>query len=266
MIFLKNLFLWSWLITLPVTLAGGYVLVRTLERTYTFHVRYGGWTKDLELGSVARYEVGQLANMIRAKFKNNLRPLDTQLERIYLVVPTSNLALLESHMPQSGFEYVEGRILQGNKWQKMKIRYRGDSSYRWAWDKKSIRIKTRKSSLHDGQRLINLLAPRSNEQLNNYFSYLLANQMGLLAPRVNLVRLFLNGEDRGIHTQVEQISELSLRNASFMPGDIYRGELLGMGLFLGSGIPSESLFTTAGVWDKVAVNNHYPSDSQKPIE
>jgi len=266
MIFLKKLFLWSWLITLPVTLVGGYVLFRTLERTYAFHVRYGGWTKDLELGSVARYEVGQLSNMIRAKFKNNVRPLGPQLERIYLAVPTSNLALLESHMPQSGFEYVEGRILQGDKWQKMKIRYRGDSSYRWAWDKKSIRIKTRKSSLHDRQRLINLLAPRSNEQLNNYFSYLLANQMGLTAPRVNLVRLFLNGEDRGIHTQVEQISELSLRNASFMPGDIYRGELLGMGLFLGSGIPSESLFTSAGVWDKVAVNNHYPSDSQKPME
>ena len=266
MIFLKKLFLWSWLITLPVTLVGGYVLVRTLERTYTFHVRYGGWTKDLELGSVARYEVGQLANMIRAKFKNNVRPIDTQLNQIYLVVPTSNLALLESHMPQSGFNYVEGRMLQDNKWQKMKIRYRGDSSYRWAWDKKSIRIKTGKSSLHDGQRLINFLAPRSNEQLNNYFSYLLANQMGLLAPRVNLVRLFLNGEDRGIHTQVEQISELSLRNGAFMPGDIYRGELLGMGLFLGSGIPSESLFTTAGVWDKVAVNNHYPSDSQRPIE
>ena len=89
--------------------------------------------------------------------------------------------------------------------------------------------------------------------------------MGLLAPRTELIRLFLNGEDRGVHTLVEQIKELTLRNASLMPGDIYRGEMVGKDRF-GPGAPTGSLFKSATVWDKVAINNHFSDSSKAPLE
>ncbi|GIT27929.1 MAG: hypothetical protein CM1200mP41_39730 [Gammaproteobacteria bacterium] len=45
---------------------------------------------------------------------------------------------------------------------------------------------------------MNLLAPRTDEQLNNYLSYKLADSMGLLSPRTELTRVFINGEDQGV--------------------------------------------------------------------
>ena len=174
------------------------------------------------------------------------------------------MAQLESHMPQSGFEYVEGGIVVDGAIKKVKVKYRGDTHYRWAWDKKSIRIKTNKNYLLDGLRSINLISPRTAEQLNNFLSYRLAHDMGLLAPKTDLVRLYMNGQDRGVYILVEQVKELMLRKNQLMPGDIYRGEIIGKDQYRQSGI--NTLFDSPSVWDKVAVNNHYVDDFDLPLE
>jgi len=262
--YLKQIFLWSWILTVPISLVGGYLLYRTIDRAYTYSVRYGTNKEELQFDRVARYEINQLTNLARVKFVKELSGQETSLKSIHLVVPEANLGKLEAHMPQSGFEYVDGRMIREGKLTKIKVKYRGDTFYRWAWDKKSLRIKTSKKSLFEGIRWVNLLAPRSEEQLNNYLSYRLANMMGVLAPRTELIRLFLNGEDRGVHILVEQIKEMTLRNASLMPGDIYRGELIGKDRF-GPGAPTGSLFQSAAVWDKVAINNHFADSSKAPL-
>jgi len=262
--YVRQLFLWSWVITVPISLVGSYLLYRAADRTYTYSVRYGGEKEELQFDRIVRYEARQLANFVRVKFLQGLGKEGTSLKSLHVVVPEANLAKLEAHMPQSGFEYVDGRMIRDDRLQKVKIKYRGDTFYRWAWDKKSLRIKTSKKSLFEGIRSVNLLAPRSEEQLNNYLSYRLANMMGILAPRTELIRLFLNGEDRGVHILVEQIKEMTLRNASLMPGDIYRGELIGKDRF-GPGAPTGSLFQSAAVWDKVAINNHFADSSKAPL-
>ena len=90
-------------------------------------------------------------------------------------------------MPQSGYDYVKGRMLIDGKLAKGDLKYRGDTFYRWAWDKKSMRIRTSRQTLFEGLRYVNLLSARSKEQLNNYLSYRLASLMGLVAPRTELV-------------------------------------------------------------------------------
>ena len=263
--FFLKLFFWSWLITLPVSIAGGYVFYKTIDRFFTYSIRYGGAKEELQLDAITRYEINQLANFTRAHIKKVFGGRETSLKQIHLIVPEPNLAKLQAHMPQSGFSYVKGRMLHQGKLKKVKVKYRGDTFYRWAWDKKSIRIKTAKKSLFEGMRSVNLLAPRSEEQLNNYLSYRLAKIMGVLAPRTEQVRLYINGEDRGVHTLVEQIKEITLRRASLMPGDIYRGEIIGKDRF-GPGAPADSLFRSATVWDKVAVNNHFTESSNAPLQ
>ena len=57
--------------------------------------------------------------------------------------------------------------------------------------------------------------------------------MGIIVPRTKLVRVFLNGTDRGIHVLVEQLGEMTLRFRRIMPGDIYRGEIAGKDRFVG---------------------------------
>ncbi|MBT6070003.1 MAG: hypothetical protein HOH09_03000 [Proteobacteria bacterium] len=263
--FLVSAFCWSWLVTLPICIIGGYLTYRTIDRTYTFSIRYGSNAEAVKLDSIARYEVNQLVNHTRVQVKRFLAGKKSELPTISLVLPEPQKKYLHEHLPQSGFDYVKGGVFLDDQLRKMKLKYRGDTFYRWAWDKKSLRVKTSKKHLYDGLRAINLLAPRTEEQLNNFFSYRLADQLGLLAPRTDLIRLFINGKDRGVHTLVEQIDEGTIRNAGLMPGDIYRGEILGKDKF-GPGAPVDSLFYSAAVWDKVAVNNHFDELSKKPLD
>ncbi|MFT5111109.1 MAG: hypothetical protein ACI8P9_000420 [Parasphingorhabdus sp.] len=264
---LGRIFLWSWVVTLPITIMGGYWLYATLDRFHTFAVRYTGTEagegSGMELTAIGQYEFDMLWQRIRAE-KNRLLGNESTLKPVRLYIPESDIKALESYLPQSGYQNVKGAMLADGKLLKVKYRYRGDSVYRWAWYKKSLRVKTSKKRLYEGMRTFNLLAARSAEQLNNYFSYQLANMMGLIAPTTELVRVYLNGKDRGVHFQVEQIEEVFLRNRGLMPGDIYRGEMVGKDRFVGGNV--ESLFDSIAGWDKVTVNNHYAEDSFAPLE
>ena len=87
--------------------------------------------------------------------------------------------------------------------------------------------------------------------------------MGLVAPRTELVRVFINGKDRGVHFLVEQLRETTIRQANLMPGDLYSGEIVGKDRYTDSGV--HSLFETPAVWEKIAVNNHYDEDAKAPL-
>lgn len=264
---IARIFLWSWLITLPITVVGGYWFFATTERFYTFAVRYTGTEAnpggEMELTAIGQYELKILWQRLRAEL-NRLVLDESTLKPLRLYVPKTKIKQLESHMPQSGYENVRGAMFVDGKLIKVKYRYRGDSVYRWAWYKKSLRVKTNKKNLYGRMRTFNLLAARSNEQLNNYLSYQLADMMGLVAPRTELARVYLNGKDQGVHFQVEQVDEVFLRSRGLMPGDVYRGEIIGKDEFVGGDI--ESLFDTVAGWDKVTINNHYDEKSLAPLK
>ena len=263
-IFLR-IFLWSWVLTVPVTLASGYLAFRSFDRFATYGMRYNaGDQRELHLSAVGHYEFSRMSQRIRAAVTGYLRRKPTELRSIHLFVPESSLSNLESHMPQSGYDYVKGRILIDGKLAKGDLKYRGDTFYRWAWDKKSMRIRTSRQTLLEGLRYVNLLSARSKEQLNNYLSYRLASLMGLVAPRTELVRVFINGKDRGVHFLVEQLRETTIRQANLMPGDLYSGEIVGKDRYTDSGV--HSLFETSAVWEKITVNNHYDEDAKAPLE
>jgi len=258
-----RLLLWSWLITLPVAIGGGYLSYNTLSRFYTFQVRYDPYPAQLKLRDLLQYEWDSILLAGQAAV-NRYIDQSTGLKSIYLFVSQPDLARLDIHLPQSGFKYVKAALLHEQKLIKAKTRYRGDFSYHWAWNKKSLRVKTSKDHLYHGLRKFNLLAPQFAEQLNNYLAYQLASHMGLLAPRTELLRVFLNGEDHGVHVLVEQLTEMTLRHNKLMPSDIYRGELYGKDAYTDGG--AATLFDSANLWDKVAINNHYPVEAKQPLE
>ena len=168
---LFRIFLWSWMLTVPVTLVGGYLVFRSFDRFATYGMRYNaGDQRELHLSAVGHYELSRMSQRIRAVVSGYLSEKPTELRSIHLFVPESNLSSLESHMPQSGYDYVKARMLIDGKLAKGDLKYRGDTFYRWAWDKKSMRIKTSRQTLFEGLRYVNLLSARSKEQLNNYLS------------------------------------------------------------------------------------------------
>ncbi|MFP6716843.1 MAG: hypothetical protein VCB82_05015, partial [Alphaproteobacteria bacterium] len=171
-----RIFLWSWVVTVPVTLVGGYLVFRSFDRFVTYGMRYNaGDQQELNLSAIGHYELSRMSQRIRAAVSGYLSEKPTELRSIHLFVPESNLSNLESHMPQSGYDYVKARMLIDGKLAKGDLKYRGDTFYRWAWDKKSMRIKTSRQTLFEGLRYVNLLSARSKEQLNNYLSYRLAS-------------------------------------------------------------------------------------------
>ena len=265
--YFTQIFLWSWVLTLPLMIAGSYLTYRTLDRFYTFQIRYDPRPAKFDLEGILRYEKDQLLQFLRVKSSFQHIFGQTTLPTINLFVSEPNQAQLESYLPQSGFEYVKGGIFIDGQLKKAKVKYRGDFSPHWAWDKKSIRVKTGKGTLFDGLRVFNLQVPKRRHQLHNYLSLKFAETLGLLAPHTEMVRLFLNGKDRGIHIFVEQPSETTLRNANLMPGDIYRGEIVGKDAFTINRVATKKkLFDSTSLWDKVAINNHYDPDSLAPLE
>lgn len=260
----KHCWAWSWLITLPVAVAFIYWGWGTIDRYVTFGVRYDPKPAKMTLLKAGQLEAHHLKQKLRfAVSLSSTKKSTSPLRAINLFVPESNLAQLNSNLPHSGFEYVKGGLWNGKKLQKVKVKYRGDFITHWGYFKKSLRIKTKKNRLFEGMRAFNLTAPKGVFQLHNYLAYQLAESLGLMTPRSEMVTLNLNGKRQGLHLLVEQLEELTLRYHSRMPGDLYVGELVGKDAYRGV---SDKVFEHPGLWKKIAVNNHYIDNSRKPLE
>lgn len=261
----KKIWKWSFIITLPVTIVFFYWAYRTGISYYTFGIRYDATPARVILLHTGKVEFDHMVRRFRlalfppgvfSENKNHLRTIN-------LFIPKSEMTQLNSNLPHSGFDYVRGSLWYGDKVKKVKIRYRGDFLYHWGFYKKSLRIKTKKDNLFEGMRKFNLVVPKFSEHLYNYLGYELARDMGLLAPKAEMVNLAINGKGRGVHLMVEQLDESTLRRNHLMPGDIYSGEIIAKDGYKGL---NDNVFEHAGIWEKSAVNNHYPETSRKPLE
>jgi len=213
-----------------------------------------------QIGKMEFYHLLRLADI---SLSNLFISRDNSLiNNIHIFVSQKNLENLNSNLPHSGFNYVEGYLLNQNTYDKIKLKYRGDSLFHWSSYKKSLRIKTSKKSLFNGMRDFNLIVPRTPQILNNYLSYHLGSLMGLISPKTELVDLFINDELSGIYILTEQLSESTLRRSFHMPGDIYSGEFIGLDHYHGI---ERNLFVHPHAWEKVATSNRFAENQIKPI-
>jgi spore coat protein CotH len=258
---------WSWVVLLPLLAAFIFLASNTAQRYLSVSVNQLGTTylRNLSLYETGemefRYQLHNLYLDVRRAF--GLLPAD-ELRNLQLFIGEPNLARLDSDLPASGFKYVPALMEYNGKLRRIKIRYRGDFHYHWAFYKKSLRIKTKKDQLYDGMRRFNLIVPKTAAQFNNYLSYALARSLGLTVPKNELVTLTINGKYSGLYLLAEQIDESTLRNNGLLPGDIYSGDQI-YGNKLWYGI-KRALFDYPGLWEKLAINNHYPEAHNIPIK
>lgn len=255
----------SWIVTLPVALVFVLWLRGTYSRWDDFTVRHRT-SQDLSLLSVGELEKDHLlrsAEMTATTWRTGEKLAATGLDTVHLYVKDGSLQRLNSNLPHSGLEYVEGGMYYDGAVHEVDVRYRGDNVYHWGFWKKSWRVKTKRGSLYKGMRKFNLVAPRTTEMLNNYFSYRLGETMGLISPYTEVVNVALNGEYIGVFVLTEQLEESTIRRYDRMPGDVYSGELVGMDSYQGI---ENKLFDHPGVWTKAAVNNHFDADAMTPLE
>ncbi|MDP2690416.1 MAG: CotH kinase family protein [Deltaproteobacteria bacterium] len=253
---LKKCWKWSWLATLPVAVVFCLWAVNTASAYRDFKLRYSA-TMKMRLVDIGSMQAGLLLSGAYGV----LFPPSGQrqaLTEVHLYINEADIRKLDSDLPYSGMEFVKGRLLYPDgKLHKVKVRYRGDFSYHWSGRKKSIRIKTGKDQLYDGMRQINLIIPKTPHILGDYLSYTLAGRLGLMAPGPRLVEVYINGKYMGVELMVEQPEEQFLRRHSRMPGDLYKGEIVGRDLF--PGLLME-VFYNPEFWTKDAINNHNPPE------
>ena len=152
-------------------------------------------------------------------------PGDEILPTIHLAIDSENLAALNSDLPESGkTNYYRAYVKYGGKSYTVKARYMGDNHWHWLWDQKSWRIKTKKSKLIENSRKLNIKNPRMGLTLNECVAQDLANEIGLIAPRVYPVKLVVNNIYKGVHLFWDSIDESIIRSYNKMPGSVYTGD------------------------------------------
>lgn len=259
-------FLWRWSLLLTVPVACLFMLwaFRTGTKFMDLGVRFQSLNESMSLHRIGGFEAMGLARDVELVFRPRQRARPPGLRQIEMYVADSAEAQLNSRLPHSGREYVKATLqYPDGSLGEVKLRYRGDHFWHWGAKKKSLRIKTKKTQLFERMRSINLSAPKTADQIVEQLSNELALRMDLIAPRSELVDLWVNGERRGVHLLVEQLEEMVIRTNGRMPGDIFSGDIVRRNQY--EGIPAR-VFESAGFWEKQAINNHFPDEENANLE
>lgn len=204
------------------------------------------------------------AELALAKGWENLFP-DRRLglEQVRLYVPGRAQKALVADVPISTKRWQDAfRLMPDGTLRKTKVRYNGDNPFNWMYGKKSWRVKTRKSELIKGRRTLNYAAPQDILLMSDYIALDVAHRIGVLAARARLVELFVNDESQGVVTETERLDELFLRNAGFMPVNLYKGEQQNLETHERSEL---DLFNNPGLWSKSAEFNQRPQSDTSDL-
>ena len=252
-------------LTVPMCAVFAHWLQPTWESYRTFGLRHGdGGGSASMLAPTLRLEWKQWQRKLRLGLVGKQASGQEGVIRVDLALQEAAEAQLNSRLPGSGRSYVSAMLAHADgKIENSDVRYRGDFFWHWAMEKKSWRIKTKKKSLWNGIRKFNLIVPKSMAIIDGHLSYWLAKEMDLLAPRSGVAEFWINGENRGLHTLVEQPEELFLRANHRMPTDLYVGELVAEDAFAGVGA---KLFDAPEAWGKSSINNHEAPLSVAPLQ
>ncbi len=123
---LRRIWHWSWLVTLPVTIVILIWGVETYKRYETFGVRYRSEPFSAKLLIIGKMEFDHFIEIVKVGLKGRPGFGENQLKTIDLFLNEADEEKLNSNLPHSGREYVKGRLLHSNeKLYNVKIKYRG---------------------------------------------------------------------------------------------------------------------------------------------
>ena len=188
----------------------------------------------------------------------------TGLPQVRLYITEQAQKNLLRNIPSSVSKWQKARLLYpDNKLRSVKVRHRGDANaMNFVLSKKSWRIKTKKSQLFNSRRVINYVFPQTEDMIEEAVISKLALKVGVLAPKVVPVELFVNDKSRGILYEWEHLDELFLRSNKIMPVNLYKGDT-DRGLPLGL---ATNLFQSPSLWSKISQNNRYEESDRRDLE
>ena len=178
------------------------------------------------------------------------------LPQIKLYASYSQLSSLIDDLPNSTKSWKRGMVIQGGDNQDLKniqFRLRGDNPENWLLEKKSFRIKLKKSEMNGRKRYYNYLPFEPRILISNR----LAKKANLLSPQVKPVEFILNEKKKGLYLELEHFNENFLRRNRVMPVNFYKGENYNQEAKVGLG---NNLYNNTGLWSKEAYFNFYDKE------
>lgn len=152
-------------------------------------------------------------------------PKTTSLPVIELYLNGTKLDALNSALPDSGRKIQNGYVKIDGKTFQAKLRYRGDSINHWMFPAKSWRVELRKGKLWNGVGSFNLVLPRTENQIMEYFGYWMGQQAGVIAPRAFPVHLRINRQFDGMRFFLDQPNQDFLYALKLKQGRLYEGDI-----------------------------------------
>lgn len=265
---------WSWVVTAPLAIGGLIWLLPAWRDARQFLVWHpAGMHRssdvDLDLRQILRSRLAALRADVASSWKSRWSESPSPLARIDLEVAPANIARLNEYLPRSGKEtFVRGLLrYPDGDFEKVGVRYRGDSLHHWGFAAKSWLVRTNRDRPIEGQRRWHLILPRWRSVANYHVNLRMAGHMGLLAADSSIVDLRINGRQHGgIYLLQPQQNESFLRNHHRLPSDLYVGDMTTFDDNFVNEVHFGGLWELPWLWQKAAVNNKYPAESRRPLE
>ncbi|MFC2154214.1 CotH kinase family protein, partial [Candidatus Altiarchaeota archaeon] len=168
------------------------------------------------------------------------------LEELRIYIDVLKLNELDSALPESGREWKKAELVYNDTIYKIRLRYRGDSSYHWHFPKKSLKINLRDKKKLFNHGIIQLTNIKSGNLLVEYVGNELAKKFGLLTVEEKYMKVYINDKYAGLYLYLEPQDKAFLETKNRAEGDIYSGDIVQDDAPVGL---SHNLFDAVHSWD-----------------
>lgn len=189
-----------------------------------------------------------------------------QLQEYNLMIDPQDWQFLNSNLPKEGLltetykKFVPAELAFEGKNYPVQVRYRGDKSNHWAFEKKSWRVVFKDETPVKGISKLNLILPEDRDFYSEAVGLFVAKRLGLFWLRNDFVKLKVNGKPMGVYFAVEQWSQEALVNNGFDPDTNLYGETSEGDYF------PENLYADAKFFKKYVSYSGLPEDNKEDLE
>lgn len=228
------------------------LVIRSADNVFELHMR--------DLIDRRLDAVGQLteARALEAEFD----PAENDPSILRLAVPLYSWRDLTSGDPikQLG-EWVEAALITRGGTRRLKMRPRGDRGNHWLGERRSFTMRLDDKRLYRGLARINVTKKLVLEQT---IGHQLREDLGLLSPWTDVVRIFVNDRYFGLFRGLESPDETFLRRSGRMPGNVFRLDTFGREERYRGIEPNGFLYAT--FWDRTANNDRPAVRDRRTVE
>ena len=177
----------------------------------------------LRLEGIANENIKIPLNFVKGKFsQSETLFIDIAFEDYQKLEAQRELALSNGVLISSADDFVPAEITVNEEIYNVKMRLKGDWVDHLQGDKWSFRIKVRDNKTIFGFKTFSIQAPKTRNYLNEFVYHLALKDLGLMSPEYTFVKVYINGDNKGIYALEEHFEPQLIVNSEEREGIILK--------------------------------------------